>query len=251
MRSAARLVCVVSCLLSALAEAADPDTSLIERALNAGSDGNATVARELGAQAAAACGKGEDATVCLLTTHILLSRNYARRALYVLSLESARAAATVAKRSNDEAQLSTQLSLAGAAARSGELEEAEAAITVGRAVADEMAAAADPKEAHNLKLAAGMFGGPQALVYSARGEHVRAVSSQRMLVKSMRSFNPDHANLSVEIATLADLQVHASDERGARESYAEAIALAQRHGKLEVRDKARAALMRLDAAKTK
>jgi hypothetical protein len=98
-----------------------------------------------------------------------------------------------------------------------------------------------------MRLLGGMFGGPQALIYSARGERVRAANAQQTLIKTMRSFDPDHPNLAVELVTLADLQEEAADPTAARKTYAEAVALAQRHHNTEVRDKARAALVRLDA----
>ena len=248
MLRAIRLVCVALCLLAAPSDARNPDAALLERALAAGSQGDATRAKELASQAAATCGDAEGAAACQLATHILLSRNFALRSLYTLSLEQAREAVAVAKNSTKEAQLSTWLIVAGAAARAGEIEEAEAAITAGQQLADELAAGAPPEDAHSMKLLRGMFGGPQALIYSARGERVRAAGAQQTLIKTMRSFDPDHPNLAVELVTLADLQEEAADPTGARESYAEAVALANRHHNLEVRDKARAALVRLDAA---
>jgi tetratricopeptide (TPR) repeat protein len=251
MSRVAFVFCAALCVLAIPAAAQNPDTALIDQALNAGSDGDAPRARQLAGKAAAACRKTKDETVCLLSTHVLLSRNFSRRTLYTLALEQARAAATVAKTSTQEAQLSVLLMLAGAAARAGELEEAEAAIAEGRGIANAFAEELPPERAHQIKLAAGMFGGPQALVYSARGEHVRAVASQQTLVKAIRSNNPDHPNLSIELAALGQLQEDAADPAGARQSYAEAVALAQRHRNSHVRDKARAALVRLDAAAAK
>ncbi len=243
-----RLLCVSLCLAATPGGARDPDAGVMERALAAGSRGELQRANELANQAAASCGSAEDSVGCRLATHILLSRNFALRSLYPLSLDQARQAMAVARSSTKAAQLSTQLIVAGAAARAGEFEEAEAAIAAGRQLADELAAEAPPEEAHDMQLLRGMFGGPQALIYTARGERVRAAGAQRTLVKTLRSFDRDHPNLAVELMTLADLQEDAADPAGARESYAEAIALAQRHHNVDVRDKARAALVRLDAA---
>jgi len=245
---ATRLACVALCLLTAPSSARNPDTALLERALAAGAQGDTQRARELAGQAAADCGDAEDAAPCRLATHVLLSRNFAVRELYALSLEQAREAVAVARTSTKAAQLPTLLIVAGAAARAGELAEAEAAIAAGRRLADELAAQATPEKAHDTRLLRGMFAGPQALVYSARGEQVRAAASQQALVEALRSFTPDHPSLAAELATLADLQADAADTRGARESYTEALALAQRHHNTAVRDRAQAALRRLGAA---
>ena len=80
---------------------------------------------------------------------------------------------------------------------------------------------------------------------------MRAAASQRTLVDTMRSFDPDRAELAVETLALADLEAAASDPRAAREAYAEAIRLAEHSGDGTVRDKAQAGLARLDTAPTR
>lgn len=221
------------------------DTGLILQAAEAARAADLAGAARLADRALASCSTKPDAAACKASAHVHLSVEFSRAAAYELALTQARAGAALAARGGPDTRASAQLILAGAAARAGELDEAERAIAAGRAAIDELAEGGDAKEAERTRRLSDMFGGPQAVVYAARGEKVRAAASQRRKVEAMRSFDEKHVDLPDELLTLALMQEEAANPGAARATYTEVIELATELANYDARRLARVALIRL------
>ena len=249
-RSPRHALLAVTLLVASAAVAAEdsaPDTQGILDAATAARAATPDLAREKAQAVIADCATKPDPKGCRASAHVHLSVEFQRAAAYDLALEQARAGAELAEKGMPDQRASAALILAGAAARAGALDEAERAIRSGQAAVDTMVAEADAKHVERTRRLRDMFGGPQALVHAARGEHVRAAAAQQRKVAAMRYFDPKHADLPDELLTLAIMQEDAADPSAARATYEEVIELANELGKHDARRLARVALVRLSS----